>query len=162
VTPPDAKTSLPGQDAILARVCRYQNGVEDLFGFRQGVLIPYLRPETVRQIFPNVSMSEFDGIPLDLAGGNGAEYLMFTFGKAGDHRGMSAGRSVQKLEEFAWLAGRPDVVDAMQAAPYVQYGVPKLLVYAAGFGLPIPGDEALARMGRGEPCQPGCQSGCNR
>ena len=37
---------------------------------------------------------------------------------------------------------------AMQAAPYVQYGVPKLLAYAAGFGLLVPGDEALARMGR--------------
>src|SRR5262249_50912769 len=37
-------------------------------------------------------------------------YLAFAFGKAADHRGISAARSVQKLTEYAWLLGVDELV----------------------------------------------------
>ena len=90
-------------------------------------------------------------------------YLEFAYDKATDHRGISANRSVDKMREFAWLLGRDDVVEAMDAAEYVQYGAPKLKACADGLGWDFPDDndnETLARMARGESCEEMCEEGC--
>jgi hypothetical protein len=62
------------------------------------------------------------------------DYYHFALGKIADERGISAERSVVKLREYAWLMGRDDVVDAMDAAPYPQYGAPKVAAFGEGFG----------------------------
>jgi len=154
---------LPSQGEILARVRRIREGGEDFFGFRQEVLLEYLDRDHFRDVAgPDADLSDLSFAPPSLPPLEAAGYLEFAFWKALGHRGISASRSVQKLEEYAWLAGRGDVTTVMENAPYAQYGVPKLVVYAEAFGLPVPADEALARMGRGEPCEPGCRAGCDR
>lgn len=151
------------QDEIAARIREVRAADDDLFGFRTEVLAEYLDREHFREFAkPDADLSDW-AAPESLAAAaeQGASYLAFAFGKALDHRGLSAARSVEKLAECAWLQGRDDVVAAMENAGYAQYGVPKLLVYAAAFDLPVPEDEALARMGRGEECDPdGCEAGC--
>jgi len=154
---------LPSQGDILARIQRIRKDGEDIFGYRLEVLLEHLDCDHLRDIAgPNADLSDLSFAPSPLPPLEAAGYLEYAFEKALDHREISASRSVQKLEEYAWLAGRQDVVTAMENAPYAQYGVPKLLVYAEAFGLPVPADEALARMGRGEPCEAGCRAGCDR
>lgn len=91
------------------------------------------------------------------------DYLPFAIGKALNHRGLSAYRSIDHLTEWAWLAGRDDVVAAIHDGAYENYGVPKLRLFANGLELDWPDDPpALSRMAGGLPCSPGCESGCGR
>lgn len=150
-------------DEVLARLreIRAQPWL-DALGWRAEVLAEFLDLDRLRSV---------DLVPLDVAAWQprpvgdaarlGATYLTFAFGKALGHRGLSAWRSAETLAEYAWLQGRGDVVAAMADAPHGLYGVPKLLAYARAFDLPVPDDERLYRMGRGEVCDPaGCAEGC--
>ncbi len=94
------------------------------------------------------------------------DYLTFAFGKAIDHRGISAGRSVDHYAAWLWLLG---LDDGFADVGYAQYGVPKLLEAARRlevdpYALPVVAAdrEMVERMGRGEPCEPGCDEGCAR
>jgi len=146
------------QDEIVARI----NAIEDdMFGFRSDVLVsaldfahaaPFLKDGTTE--------AEWDG-EHDAAFA-AHEYLTFAVGKILDHRGISASRSVDKLGEYAWLLGRDDVVAAMDAADYPQYGAPKVRAFAVGMDWSWPDDPDLARMAAGEPCEPGCVEGCGQ
>jgi len=149
------------QNEIVARLHKIQAAGCDMFGFATEVLAAYLDKEHIAEfVKPETDLSEWVPEPLDQAGEAGAEYLDFAFGKAEDHRGISAGRSIIKLAEFAWLQGRDDVVAAMDDTPYPNYGVPQLMVYARMFELPVPNSPTLARMGQGKRCVPHCDSGC--
>lgn len=159
-------TTPPGIGRSMYHVMTHLKGVrddgDDLFGFRTEVLAEFLDLDCLTALdLKPVDPGTWRAKPTSAAPADGAKYLEFAFGKALDHRGISAGRSVDKLTEYAWLQGRDDVVSAMTHADYAMYGVPKLLVYAQAFGLPVPDDEALRRMGRGEICDPeGCDAGC--
>lgn len=91
-----------------------------------------------------------------------ADYMEFAWGKVEDHRGISAGRSVDKCTAWAWYLRGDDIVEQVEAAGYAQYGAPKLAVICREFGLPIPDDSTIKRMVAGEPCGPGCESGCGQ
>lgn len=135
----------------------------DPLGFASEALIMFLDREHVGEfLLPDVDLQEWSPIPDLDAECRG--YLDLAMGKAGGHRGISAGRSVEKLTQYAWLAGREDVVDAMRAAPYPNYGVPKLEVFARGMGLDETWEAGLTdnlrAMARGESCSPNCR-GCN-
>lgn len=88
-------------------------------------------------------------------------YLEFAFGKAIDHRGISAGRSVQKMREYAWLLGHDDAVKfAEDESNYANYGVPILKVIAKALGVPLP--PAIEKWEDGMSCRPGCEEGCGQ
>lgn len=89
-----------------------------------------------------------------------ARYLEFAFGKALDHRGISASRSVDKMGAHLWVLGH-DLTE-FDAAGYAQYGVPKLVVAANLLGVAVPESQAIANMANGDPCRPGCDEGCGR
>ncbi len=89
------------------------------------------------------------------------EYLQFAFGKAVNHRGISAGRSVQKMTEYAWLLGLDEAVKfAENSDNYKNYGVPILKVMAKTLGVEMPPE--IANWPDGEPCTPDCVEGCGR
>lgn len=158
------------QDEIVARIKAV--APEDWLGFRTEVLVnaldfehakPWLKDDTTPERWDAARAQMHDA----------ASYLEFAIGKILDHRGISASRSTEKLAEYAWLAARDDVVAAMDAAEYAQYGAPKVKAFAEGMGLPWPkagapeGDgydaddmRALDRMADGSPCRDGCESGC--
>lgn len=88
-----------------------------------------------------------------------AAYLKFAWGKAEDHRGISAGRSVDKMTSFCWLLGHD--TKSIEEAGYANYGCPKLKACAELLGEPLPTDEAIVRMMQGEACHPYCEEGCD-
>lgn len=149
------------QDEILARY----RAANDFLGFAGEVLVESMTADTIRQINPDAVLPA-DWMPntvqeLEVAA---REYLEFAVGKIAAHRGLSAERSVIKLREFAWLLGRDDVVAAMDAAGYPQYGAPKVQAFAAGMGWSFGGDyePELSRMARGWPCVADCCEGCDQ
>jgi hypothetical protein len=153
------------QDEIRARF----DAADDFFGFAAEVLADSMTADTIRQINPNAQLPE-DWAPksreqLETAA---REYLTFAIEKALNHRGISAERSVVKLREFAWLLGRDDVVEAMDAADYPQYGVPKVKAFADGMGWPFLSfaeeyeRAALFGMSNGDLCRDDCAEGCGQ
>jgi hypothetical protein len=146
------------QDEIVERA----RAAADIFGSRKAVLVPALDYEHAREFLKaEITEKEWPPIPSrDKLLADAREYFAFALGKIRDHRGISASRSVDKLTEFAWLLGRDDVVAAMEAADYSQYGAPKVKVFADGFGLDWPESQDMTRMAAGEPCTPDCEEGC--
>lgn len=138
---------------------------DDLLGFKAEVLLasldyeharPYLRPDVTPEGWDDGTLS----LDRDSVWQAAAGYLDFAWGKAAGHRGISAERSVEKLAEYAWLLGRDDVVAAMGEAGYAMYGVPKLVAFAEGMGLPVRTDCGLDRMAQGDPCGADYDCGC--
>lgn len=110
---------------------------DDMFGWVQGVLLPYLDFEHAKPFL-------IDGVTADgwakytedpaRVRDEAHSYYVFALGKIEARRGISAERSVIKLREYAWLMGLDDVVAAMDAAGYAPYGAPKVAAFAAGLG----------------------------
>jgi hypothetical protein len=151
------------QEEILARL---NDGEDDFLGFRREVLATHLTFENVKPMLkPDSQLTEEEWLAeegpdkeVDAEG-----YLEFAIGKIQNHRGISAGRSVIKLTEMAWLLGRDDVVAAMEQAEYQNYGAPQVKAFALGMGLPWPSnDQSLEAMANGEPCEPDCTEGCGQ
>jgi hypothetical protein len=155
------------QDEIVARIGAI--AADDWLGWSRNVLIgaldfdhakPYLKDDVTAEQWAVDRMDDVEK--------SAREYLHFAIGKILDHRGISAGRSVDKLREYAWLMGRDDVVAAMEAADYPNYGAPKVKAFTEGMGWPWPGDgdvddsdaAALDRMADGDSCTDGCEAGC--
>lgn len=98
-----------------------------------------------------------------------ASYLVFAAGKATDHRGLSAERSVDHFKGFAFLLGGAEAAQAIDEAPYQNYGVPQLKKATEVMGIPEAWSlvsakygERLERMSEGQPCSDECYDGCGR
>ncbi|WP_433225431.1 hypothetical protein [Actinomadura formosensis] len=152
------------QDEIVARLTTLSVG-EDVLGFRRGVLIAALNFEHARPFLKSdVTPEKWDEIrvrPDDIED-RARDYYAFALTKIEGHRGISASRSVDKLGEYAWLLGRDDVVDAMAAADFAQYGAPIVKAFADGFGETWPDEPWAVRMAKGLPCEPDCDMGCGQ
>lgn len=138
---------------------------KSMFGFDREVLMDYLTYEQLKpHLKAEVKPEEVVAQPITREGVMKAlaEYLVFAWGKAGDHRGISASRSVEKLETWVWLLGDDKLLADFKAAGYSNYGCPKLKLLSERLELPMPADAALANMAAGEPCRPDCESGCGR
>lgn len=154
----EARHKMRTQDEIVARIKEVKKN--DVFGFSQEVLLgsldfehakPFLTDGvTAEQWTPDLTDDDVKKEALD--------YLTFAWGKAEDHRGISASRSVDKMTQFCWLLGHD--VKAIDDAEYAQYGCPKLKVAAELLGAPLPTDPALVRMINGVPCGSGYECGC--
>jgi hypothetical protein len=81
--------------------------------------------------------------------------MAFAWGKARDHRGISASRSVEKMRTWVWLLDDPEIT-----ANYQNYGAPILRAICERYGFPIPDGDDMRRMSEGEPCRDGCDEGC--
>lgn len=161
--------TLRSPDEIAARV-QAPPDPSDFGGFFADVAAQYLPYEQVKPLLkPGVTPDEWGAdvkpLTVEQVVADALHYLDFAFGKARDHRGLSANRSITKLGAYAWLLGLDTA--AMDGAGFAQYGVPKLVAFAgmlrdaALADPPIPEGEDLARMARGIPCDPnGCGEGC--
>lgn len=90
------------------------------------------------------------------------DYLPFAMGKADDHRGLSAARSIQHMEAFVFLLGDDADVNDFADMNYVPYGVPMLKWMADRFEASevwaANSTPALERMAKGLPCIYYCES----
>lgn len=168
--------TLRPQAEIVERMRRFSNpaSFDDFMGFRREVLITAITRDSFRLFAGNdadpATLDAFAVTPPDPQQllTDAVEYYHFALDKISDHRGISAGRSVEKLTEYAWLLRRDDVVEKMDNAPYPQYGAPKIREFAIGFGLVWPGDDGnsedttnmFRRMAEELPCEPNCRRGC--
>jgi hypothetical protein len=155
------------QEEIVARLRAVRADGQDVFGFREEVILDALDFDHAREfLVADATPQQWDQQTDHEA--HARRYLTFAIEEIIDHRSNSASRSVEKLGEFAWLLGRDDVVTAMDSARYPMYGAPKVKAFADGFGWPFheagndPDDlRALTRMAQGEQCDPhGCARGC--
>lgn len=148
------------QDEIVARI----NASTGFLNFSADVLLPFLDFEHAQAFLkPEVTAAEWeqksqdrDAILADMR-----DYMAFAWGKVEDHRGLSAGRSVDKIAAWAWLLD-DDVAKRMVKAGYAQYGAPKLAVACEAFGFPIPDKDGIRNMIAGQQCVWGCGEGCGQ
>lgn len=140
-----------------------------LFGFAHGVLLEYLTYENAKEHLVEGTTEEQwkeatkDIVATDEGIKNEAlVYLVFAWDKASNHRGLSAGRSVQKMTEYMWLLGKDDVLEKVktEAVGYKQYGAPILKLFSEALGAPIPDSKDMVNMMAGKPCRPDCYKGC--
>ena len=83
---------------------------------------------------------------------------MGTFGwdKAMNHRGLSAGRTIEKMRAWAWLLGDEELERKIDETPYPWYGAPILKAICLHLGWPIPDEPFIVKMMNGERC-PDCE-----
>lgn len=136
----------------------------DFLGFTADVLLPYLPVEKVKPFLKeDADLSEWKTVPLteesvitEMRG-----YMEFAWGKAQDHRGISASRSVEKMSAWLWLLGDEETLSfAKDGDNYRNYGAPILKKICEVYQFPIPDDEGIKNMSEGKPCYPGRDSGC--
>jgi hypothetical protein len=92
------------------------------------------------------------------------DYLPFAIDKALNHRGISAGRSIDHFRSWVWLLGDAPY-SAIDWDNYAQYGAPILKQVSELVEFPwptsdAPDDRLLNRMANGLPCIPDCEEGC--
>lgn len=134
-----------------------------VFGFDTEVFIAYLDFEHAKPMLkPDADSAKWtwsepnrDNVLVDMR-----EYMAFAWGKVEDHRGISAGRSVEKMRAWIWLLEDEGFLDELEKVEYAQYGAPILKTVCERYGFVVPSDEATQRMTRGEPCTPDCEQGC--
>jgi hypothetical protein len=86
-------------------------------------------------------------------------YLPFALGKARDHRGISAGRSVEHFENWLWLLGDDALLSNFLGTDYAMYGCPQLRVVIEKFDPdnPVLNEQWFINMSSGLPCEPDCE-----
>ena len=94
----------------------------------------------------------------------GREYMeRIGWPKVIDHRGISAGRSVEKMSAWMWMLEEDGLVKVCDSGDlYPQYGAPVLAMICQRFSWPIPGTPEVARMIAGDLCEPDCEMGCGK
>lgn len=152
------------QQEIAARARAVQPN--DIFGFATGVLVFSLDFENAKEFLkPDATADEWpkgDARTETAIRKEAIEYLDFAWGKAKDHRGLSASRSVTKMVEYLWLLGLDEASQHVAEAPYSKYGCPGLKVASLALGMPVPTDPMLVRMMDGYSCTEDCDMGCGR
>lgn len=165
-TPTGGKTKrrpMPRTQAeIRDRFTTIRKSGDDIFGFRQEALLDAMTYETAASTgLLKEGVDASDWTEPDVAH-TARWYLAFAIGKAVDHRGISASRSVEKLSEWLWCLGEDELAARFDAADYPQYGAPKLAMLAQAWGVEHDhaDDPGWQRMVKGLPCQPICDAGC--
>lgn len=115
------------QDEIAAHI----NDVEDMFGFMTEVCAMYLDYEHAQPFLSEEATAAGWGDPKENSRefiiSEMVDYLEFAFEKAHGQRGLSAGRSVTKMEAWLWLLVDEEMGRfAADKSNYAPYGLPIL------------------------------------
>ena len=137
----------------------------DPLGFKTSALIQFVPFEIARPLLKDgcVASDWPAAKPLTEEAILGAmrSYMEFAWEKARDHRGLSAGRSIHKMQAWCWLLGNEGLVRLCDSnSLYPPYGAPILKAICDRYGFPIPEDGRTNRMAAGLSCQDGCEEGC--
>lgn len=136
---------------ILIRIAEIRDA--DMFGTREHDLLRALPWEDVKDLVSTQCTEQLWTQSNSVA--EATEYLPFAMGKASNHRGLSAARSIDHYREWAWLSGQQAFMDALDL-PYNYYGAPILHAVAEAIGAQKVWAEhvtpELATMARGDRC----------
>ncbi len=150
-------------EEIAAR-CR-ESSAESMFGFELDVMLPYLPFEHAKEFLkPEVKEEDWKFQPYEEAVvlGEMREYMAnYGWPKAVGHRGLSAGRTIEKMAAWAWLLEKDELVAfASDDSNYPMYGAQILFRICTDMGFPVPDDQVARNMAVGLPCgDPDC-TGC--
>ncbi len=148
----------------IAEYCR-SVAAQGMFGFELEVVVPYLPfAHATEFLKPGTKEEDWNPQPLDEAAVilEMREYMAnFGWPKAIDHRGLSAGRTIEKMGAWLWLLDKDELAAfAGDDKNYPMYGAPILFKICADMDFPIPDDEVARNMSLGLPCgDPDC-AGC--
>jgi len=158
-------------DEIVERIKELRE--EDPFGFETSDLVGYLPWDRAKEFLKPEAEKEHTPAERDRASvlKQMADYLPFAVGKATNHRGLSAGRSISHYSAWVWMLGDEDY-KAIDWNRYARYGAPILKQISERFGIPLPQPDTtlahevdmakgFARMAQGEPCVQDCNEGCH-
>lgn len=137
---------------------------QDMLGFMAEAILPYLSVEQVKTLFPDADLKDWVTIPLTEADviEDARKYMEFAWDKALNHRGISASRSIQKMQGWMWLLGKDELSHRCEKNEgYAPYGAPILAAICREMGWPIPSDEITQRMILGKSCHETCDEGCD-
>lgn len=139
----------------------------DMLGTEFGDLVVLLRFKDAKPYLrPGVSQTEWQASNPNESKAAAEAYIPFAIGKALNHRGLSAIRSVAHLSAWVWLNCTDEEFERWEKAPYEQYGMPKIKLACELLGFPgtwqAQASETAERMADGQPCEPNCESGCGR
>lgn len=141
------------------------NVLESFFGFATDDLVSaldfdhakeFLKPTATPERWAKVQ-EKTDEVII----GRIVDYMSFAIGKACDHRGLSANRSIEHFHAWMWLLGRDNEVDWEN---YQNYGCPILMKICTIFEIDYKefGDvESFERMAEGRKCSDDCMEGCD-
>lgn len=155
------------QDEILARA--RDKDTMDMLGFGMDVYLDYLPWEHAKSFLKEDCHAKFEDkwdseclkeLTRENVLAAMADYMTFAIGKAEDHRGISASRSVIKMGAWAWILGDEELLKKIADTEYAQYGMPILKVICEHLGFPFPDEEWAQNMAAGRPCSPDCYEGC--
>lgn len=152
--------TLKSPEEIVARIREVEADGNDWLGIQHFDLLEALPFDAARPFLkPEATADQWTGpLTAERVHEVAVGYLPFAYGKASDHRGISADRSTQHFRAWLWLIGLlPDDWDSTE---YANYGTPLLFKAATALGQPLPTDPDLVRMSQGLPCEPGCDGGC--
>lgn len=141
---------------------------DDFFGFTGEVLLPFLPFDQVKEFLKSTAIAEKWEEPELLTHDNiisqMREYMKFALEKAENHRGISAGRSIEKMLAWLWLLSDEEIIIfAKTDGHYQNYGVPILKCIAEKYDFETPAGESwFENMAQGRPCYPGCDEGCGK
>jgi hypothetical protein len=138
-----------------------------MFGFEREVWLGYLTFAEAKHFLKKEVKEEDWGEPKPLTREQVLDdmrsYADFGWGKILDHRGISANRTVEKMEAWMWLLEDEEALAWLKKVDYAQYGAPKLKWICEHYDFPWPKDDgAIVNMTKGLPCQAGCLEGCGR
>lgn len=144
-------------DEVRAELKRMDIEAEGRFlpHFGTEVLRPYLPEEYKPGLEGNAQPLTEEAVKAEML-----EYLKFGFEKAINHRGLSAGRTIEKLRTWLWILEDEELVAFLDDdRNYVNYGMPMLKRVAAKYNFPIPDD--AQGWDDGKPCHRDCDQGCS-
>lgn len=123
------------QEQIVARIKSISD--EDFFGWQTNDLLEFLDYEHAKAFIKDeVTAEKWAEVvaqrktPQQLI----VDYLPFAWGKANDCRGISAGRSLEHMKAWLWLAGEDELLSKIED-DYQYYGKPHLVKISEHFAL---------------------------
>lgn len=165
------------QEAILAEIERVAQTVDDFFGSQRQELTHALTFESAKPfLVEGATSAMWDAAKPYLTDEDvrvaAADYLDFAIGKALNHRGLSASRSISHFLGWAFLLGGEEARQQIEDAEYTNYGAPQLEKAAEVLGIReawvkhadpnTEGGAQLLNMAKGLPCEEDCDAGCGR
>lgn len=110
---------------------------DDFFGFMRSDLLERLSFEAAQPFLKEgVTADQWEQKSQNAEAvlADAKDYMTFAWDKANGCRGLSAGRSVQHMEAWLWLAGEDALLERMKARAYEFYGKPQLRMICEHFG----------------------------
>jgi hypothetical protein len=161
-------------EEILAKIREHEKNKTDFFGFQRQDLITFLPWEEAKEFLKKEYVTKVEAgkeekweaytDPVERI----KDYMDFALDKATGHRGLSAGRSIDHMQAWLWLAGEDELLaQAEDDKNWGQYGAGILMLICKHYDIDYKSllyetyIQDFENMAKGEPCRPGCNEGCS-